>query len=233
MMLGSALAKVLVSLGMALSLSGLGQSAVEAKPVLWKFDQTGSIGGYPTKIVGHPSVIETPYGKAVAFNGVGDALFVPDHPLAGAQTWTWEVIFRPDGGAAEQRFFHLSVLNSAGQDIADRMLFEIRVVDGQWCLDSFAMANGQERTLLNCQKLHPLGNWYRVTAVYDGTTLRNYVGDDLQDEGDVHLVPQGTGHASIGVRINLKDYFKGAILEARFTPRALPVNEFLKMPKDR
>ena len=230
-MQGAALAMVLVPLGMALSLSGLGQSAEDAKPVIWKFDQTAKIGGYPTKIVGHPAVIKTPYGKAVQFDGVGDALFVPDHPLAGAKTWTWDVIFRPDGGAAEQRFFHLSVLDSAGKDTNDRMLFEIRVVDGQWCLDSFAMSNQNSKTLLDCKKLHPLGQWYRVTAVYDGTTISNYVGDDLQGQGDVQLDPQGTGHASIGVRANLVNFFKGAVLEARFTPRALPVSEFLKIPK--
>ncbi len=201
---------------------------------MWRFDQTGSIGGRPTKVLGDPHVIETPYGKAVEFNGIDDALFVPVHPLAGAETWTWEVIFRPDvGGAAEQRFFHLSVLDSAGQDTNDRMLFEIRIVNGQWCLDSFAMAGGQSKALLNCRKLYPLGRWYRVTAVYDGHTLKNYVGDELQGEGDLRLVPQGAGHASIGVRINLKDHFKGAVFEARFTRRPLPVSEFLKMPQAR
>ena len=101
---------------------------------------------------------------------------------------------------------------------------------GEWCLDSFAMAQGQEKTLLNCQKLHPLGKWYRVTAVYDGKTLKNYVGNELQGEGEVHLTPQGTGHSSVGVRINLKDYFKGAIFQARFTQRALAPEDFLKMP---
>ncbi len=226
--------KMVLSLCMTLSLSVPGQDAGKPKPVIWKFDRTESIGGYATKILGHPRVIESPYGKAVEFNGAGDALFVPGHPLAGAQTWTWEVIFRPDAdGAKEQRFFHLSVLNSAGQDTEDRLLFEIRIVDGQWCLDSYARANGQDRTLLNCQALHALGQWYRVTAVYDGTTLKNYVGDEMQGAGAVQLIPQGTGHASIGVRINLVDYFKGAILEARFTKRALPVGEFLKMPKAR
>ena len=78
------------------------------------------------------------------------------------------------------------------------MLFEIRIVKGQWCLDSFAEANGSRRTLLNCDDLHPLGHWYRVTAVYDGKTLRNYVGDEVQGEGDLHMGPQGAGHASIG-----------------------------------
>jgi hypothetical protein len=67
------------------------------------------------------------------------------------------------------------------------MLFEIRIVNGQWCLDSFATAGGQSRTLLNCQKLHPFGPWYRVTAVYDGKMLHNYVGEELQGEGELNL----------------------------------------------
>jgi hypothetical protein len=200
---------------------------------VWMFHQTSTVGGHTTHVLGHPQVIETPLGTAVQFNGIDDALFVPVHPLAGAATWTWEVIFRPDAdGAPAQRFFHLSVLDPAtGKDIDDRLLFEIRIVNGQWCLDSFAMADGQSKTLLNCEKVHPLGKWYRVTAVYDGKTLSNYVDDELQGEGSVQLVPQRPGHSSVGVRINLKDHFKGAILEARFTRRALAPAEFLKMPQ--
>ncbi len=112
------------------------------------------------------------------------------------------------------------------------MLFEIRIVKGQWCLDSFALysSDGSARTLLNCNDLHPLGQWYRVTAVYDGKMLRNYVGDELQGEGELHLTPQGPGHASIGTRIDRRDYFKGAVLMARMTPHALEPREFLKMP---
>jgi hypothetical protein len=209
-------------------------SGQSAGTEVWRFNQTSTLGRHPTKVLGHPQVIETPFGKAVQFNGVDDALFVGVHPLAGAETWTWEVIFRPDAdGAAAQRFFHLSVLDPAtGKDLDDRMLFEIRIVNGQWCLDSFAMADGHSKTLLNCEKLHPLGKWYRVTAVYNGKTLRNYVGDELQGEGDVDLVPQRPGHSSAGVRINLKDYFKGAIFEARFTRRSLTEQEFLKIPHD-
>jgi hypothetical protein len=200
---------------------------------VWRFDQTSSLGGHKTKVLGHPQVVETPYGKAVLFNGLGDALFTDVHPLAGAKTWTWEVIFRPDeAGAAAQRFFHLSVLDPAtGTDTNDRMLFEIRTMKGEWCLDSFVLAQNHERTLLNCRKLHPLGKWYRVTAVYDGKILKNYVGNELQGEGEVSLAPQGAGHSSVGVRINLEDYFKGAIFEARFTGRALAPEDFLKMPK--
>ena len=201
---------------------------------VWMFDQTSAIGGHATKVLGHPQVSATPFGRAVQFDGVEDALFVAVHPLAGAETWTWDVIFRPDAdGAAAQRFFHLSVLDPVtGKDADDRLLFEIRIVNGQWCLDSFAMADGQSKVLLNCERLHALGKWYRVTATYDGKTLRNYVGDELQGEGSVKLAPQGPGHSSVGVRINLKDHFKGTIYEARFTRRALPERDFLKMPQN-
>ena len=75
---------------------------------IWRFDQTTELGGHPVAVLGRPHVIESPYGKAIEFNGVDDALFVGVHPLAGASTFTWEVIFRPDAdGAQAQRFFHL------------------------------------------------------------------------------------------------------------------------------
>jgi len=143
---------------------------------IWRFDRLDSIGGYPTHVLGHPQVIDTEYGKAIEFNGVDDGIFVDDHPLAGASTYTWEVIFRPDAdGPAAQRFFHLAEQDPAtGGDTGNRMLFEIRIVDGQWCLDSFASSGANNRTLLNCKLLHPLGKWYRVTAVprLHGTTCR-------------------------------------------------------------
>lgn len=199
--------------------------------IIWRFNRTDVIGGHKTEMLGHPRVIETPYGKAIHFNGVDDALIIPEHPLAGASTYTWEVILRPDGGAFAQRFFHLQEQDPAtGQDTNNRMLFEIRVVNGQWCLDSFASSGQSHRTLLNCKLLHPLGKWYVVTAVYDGKQLRNYVDGQLQGEGPLELKPQLPGRSSVGMRINHKFFFKGAILMARMTPRALPPAEFLKLP---
>jgi prolyl oligopeptidase len=199
---------------------------------LWRFDRIDSIGGHPATVLGHPHLIDSPYGKAVEFNGIDDALFVPAHPLAAAPAFTWEVIFRPDAGGAEaQRFFHLQEVDpTTGQDTPNRMLFEIRIVNGQWCLDSFATTNGQARTLLNCKLLHPLGKWYRVTAVYDGKTFSNYVDGELQGSGELQLAPQLPGRSSIGTRINKTFYFKGAVLRSRMTPRALPPDQFLEMP---
>jgi hypothetical protein len=205
---------------------------VISQATIWRFDQIDSVGGHPATALGHPHLIDSPYGKAVEFNGIDDALFVAVHPLAGASAFTWEVIFRPDAdGAQAQRFFHLQEVDPAtGQDTQNRMLFEIRIVNGQWCLDSFANTNGQARTLLNCQLLHPLGKWYRVTAVYDGKTISNYVDNELEGSGELRLALQGPGRTSIGARINKTYYFKGAILMARMTPHALAPDQFLEMP---
>ena len=207
--------------------------APAAAQVVWRFDNTSRVGGMPTQTEGDPKTIDTPAGKAVQFDGVSDAIFMRVHPLAGAATWTWEMIFKPDAdGKPEQRIFHLQSVDPAtGKDVVnERMLFEIRIRNGQWCLDSFATAGGQSKTLLNCEKMHPFGQWYRVTAVYDGKMLRNYVGDEMQGEGELQLRPELPGRSSIGTRIDLRDYYKGEIYAARFTRSALPVEDFMKLP---
>lgn len=218
--------------GQTPALNGSAPATVPAKEKIWRFDRTDRIGGHPTQILGHPTVIDTAYGKAVQFSGNGDALIVPENPLAGAKAFTWEAIFRPDAdGAQAQRFFHIAEQDPAtGKDTQTRLLLEIRIVDGQWCLDTFAGNRGPEVTLLNCKALHPLGKWYRVTAVWDGKTLKNYVNGEQQGEGPLVMEPEGPGRASIGMRLNGVYPFKGAVLMARMVPRALPPDQFLKMP---
>lgn len=201
------------------------------KPEVWTFDRLDKIGGHATTVVGAPKVIKTPLGKAVEFNGA-DALFIDNHPLAGAETFTWEVLFNPyHTGKPEQRFFHLSVLDpQTGKDTDDRVLFEIRIINNAWCLDSFAFSKGTQRALMDRAKLHPLDQWYHVAAVYDGSEFRNYIDGKLENKGPLHIDPQGKGHASAGVRINKVDYFTGAIRLARFSRTALKPEEFLKPP---
>ena len=224
---------VLASLSCAASQAPPATPKPSHQPKIWRFDRIDQIGGHKTEVLGHPSVVDSPYGKAVEFHGDGDAIIVPEHPLAGAKAFTWEVIFRPDGDGAEaQRFFHIAETDPAtGQDSDNRLLFEIRIVDKQWCLDSYAGgSHGGNTTLLNCKALHPLDQWFRVTAVWDGKTLKNYVGDELQGEGPLVMPAQGPGRASIGMRLNKVYPFKGAVLMSRTMPRALPPSEFLKMP---
>lgn len=166
------------------------------------------------------------------FNGKDDALFIDVHPLAGAEAFTWEIIFNPyTDGAPAQRFFHLQEIDpKTSHDTQTRMLMETRLSNGAWSLDSFALSGPDSKALLDTKNTHPAGQWYVAAAVYDGHEFRNYVNGALQNRGDLHLTPQGPGHSSIGTRIDKRDYFKGAILEARFSKRALAPDEFLKVP---
>lgn len=189
----------------------------------WRFDRLDRIGGHPTRVLGAPRVVDSALGSVVEFDGVDDALLVDVHPLAGAAQFTWEAVFRPDGGARAQRWFHLQ---EDGSD--NRMLFEIRVAGDQWFLDAFAYSDGREKALINREALHPVGRWYHVAAVYDGTTFSNYVDGVKQLEAPLLITPQKAGRSSVGVRITLVDYFKGAIHSARFTRRALTPDAFTR-----
>jgi hypothetical protein len=110
------------------------------------------------------------------------------------------------------------------------MLFEIRVVDARWFLDSYIQSGTESKALMNRQALHQLGGWYHVASVYDGQEFRNYVDGVQEGSAQLQLAPQGPGHASVGVRINKVFYFKGAVRLARFTRRALSPSEFLRPP---
>ena len=211
------------------------------RQITWTFDRLDAIGGATTTVEGHPKVIDSPVGKAVEFDGVGDSLLIEQHPLAGAATFTFEAIFRPDGGATQQRWFHLAEIDpktglatSTTQTTTEpnsRFLFEIRVVSGnQWYLDAFINGPGYNRALMFANKVHPIGRWYHVAQVYDGKMYRSYVNGELQGEAEVAFTPQGPGRASVGVRMNKVNYFHDAVAMARFTPRALPVAEFMKLP---
>ncbi len=229
-----------------LGLLGLFATAPKAQTptagqTLWTFDRLDAIGGIKTTVEGQPRVVDTPVGRSLEFDGVDDAVWIERHPLAGASTFTVEAIFRPDGGAFEQRWLHLAerdpktgLLASAehpktGQDANARFLFELRVVDNTWYLDAFVNGPGYNRALMFKDKRHPLGQWYHVAQTYDGKMFRSYVNGVLQGEAAIAFTPQGEGATSLGTRINRRNYFKGAIRLARFTPRALPPDQFLTL----
>lgn len=199
--------------------------------IIWNFDSLETIAGQPVEVVGAPQLLDTPAGKAIQFNGA-EVIYLPVHPLAGASTFTWEIVFRPDGGDEEQRFFHLQERNPAtGEDGDGRMLFELRVIGDQWCLDGFVKSGENGLTLIDREKLFPLGKWYRATLVFDGTELRAYVGSALQGAGKLDYQPHHPGRTSVGMRINRISPFRGAVLCARMTPQALEPAQFLALPE--
>jgi len=200
-------------------------AAAPADQTVWTFDRLTDIGGETTHVEGAPQIIASPFGPAVQFDGVDDALFIDRHPLAGASTFTFEAVFRPDGGAFEQRWFHLQSDEAPGGP-GTRIMFEIRVVQGGWYLDAFVKGEGYNKPLIDETKLHPLGQWAHVAQTFDGTTYRAFVNGVLQAEAKIAFKPQGPGRSSVGTRINRVNHFNGAVREARFTPRALTSDQF-------
>ncbi|WP_312146372.1 LamG domain-containing protein [Brevundimonas sp.] len=199
--------------------------ATQRDQIVWTFDRLTDIGGETTHVEGAPQIIDTLMGAVVRFDGVDDALFIDRHPLAGASTFTFEAVFRPDGGPFEQRWFHLQSDEAPGGP-GTRIMFEIRVVEGGWYLDAFTKGEGYNKPLIETSKLHPLGQWAHVAQTFDGTTYRSFVNGELQTEAEIAFKPQGPGRSSVGTRINRVNYFNGAVREARFTPRALAPAQF-------
>ena len=207
---------------------GSAPDAVAANPpgaVVWNIDNLDSIGGKAVEVVGNPTVVDTPVGKGLAFDGEGDALFVEKHPLAGWGRFTVEIVFRPDGdGAFAQRFFHMS--EGPGDN---RVLFETRVMGGRWFLDVVVSSSRGSALVYKEDLLHPTDKFYAVAAVYDGKQVRSYVDGVLQTSGNVVFDPPRSGRTSIGVRINNRYFFKGVIQKARFTPEALTPEQLLRV----
>jgi Concanavalin A-like lectin/glucanases superfamily len=217
-----------IVLVMLTAATGYGQQTAKMQSrsgsVTWTIDNLKKIGGQPVTVIGNPQVIKVAGGKAVVFDGVDDGLLVKTNPVAGAQAFTVEAVFRPDaGGAAEQRWFHVQEETSD-----DRILLETRLVGKEWFLDTFIKSGANSRPLFAENFKHPLGEWYHVALVYDGTTMRHYVDGKEELSGALTIEPLSAGSTSMGVRMNRVFWFKGAIRKARFTGRALTPKEFMK-----
>jgi len=220
--------RTLLAAGVSLSLAR-GQAWSAPTQKIWTFDNLQRIGDRPVTVEGQPKLVDSPWGPAIAFDGKADALFIDEHPLAGAATFTFEALFRPDGGTFEQRWLHLESHQQPpvppGKG-STRMLFEIRVVEGMWYLDAFMIGPDYRHTLIVPEKRFAVGHWYHVAQTYDGTIYRSYVNAEEQAQASIPFTPQGAGQASVGVRMNRVSYFQGAIREARFTHQALSPSQF-------
>jgi len=184
--------------------------------IVWKIDNTTSIGGHAVKVLGSPKVIDEAGSKAVLFDGVGDALLFDALPIAGWKEFTIEMEFRPDaGGLAEQRFFHLQEAGSK-----NRIMFETRLDGQRWYSDAFMLSGEKGKAIIDPNTTHPVGKWYTMRLVYDGKTMTSFIDGKQEGTGTMAFAPLTGGTTSIGVRQNLVCWFKGAVRVARFAPRA-------------
>jgi hypothetical protein len=201
------------------------EKSEKALIIVWDVNNIKSIGGHKTTVLGSPKVIETDKGKAVEFDGVKDGLIVNALPLAAAEKFTLEIIFRPDAnGLKEQRFLHLQ---EDGSD--SRTLIETRLPGGNlWYLDTYIQTEKGKRAMLEPKNTHQLSRWYSASLVYDGQEMRHYINGVQEMSGKLEFTPLKEGKTSIGVRMNEVYWFKGAIRQVRFTKKALEQAELLK-----
>ena len=194
-------------------------------PFVWTLDRLDHVGGHVPEVLGRPSLVDTPHGKALAFDGTQDALFLDTNPLAGLAQFTVEVIFQPSAdGSKEQRFLHFQEEGSE-----NRLLFETRLTAAnRWFLDTFIKSGDGNYTLYADRFLHALGPWYHAAVTVDGKTMRHYVNGSEELSTPIEFTPQRAGRTSIGVRINKVHWFKGAIRQIRISPIVVAPSDFLK-----
>lgn len=215
----------LLAAGFAFALATTWGVPAESGSIVWAMDRLTSLGGHKTEVLGEPRVVSDDTGHAIQFDGINDALIVENNPLAGATEFTIEVIFRPSASDNpahfEQRFVHLQ----ASED--HRALIELRLTkDNRWFLDTFIKSGDSSRVLFAEGFPHPVGPWYHAALVYKNGEMRHYVNGELELTGAVDCAPFTGGQTSVGMRLNRRSWFKGAIQELRVTPQALPPAKF-------
>lgn len=205
-----------VLLGSAVFVSAQKQSTV------WSAESYPDI----TEISGNPRPVQTPLGTAVEFNGKDDGLFTEQIPVKGMDELTIEVIFKPYGNSNfEQRFLHI------GTPGGPRILFEERMKpDNTWYFDAFVRlgAAGPAKALIDPALTHPAGRWYNLTFELGRKGIKSFVDGVEQCSDTLSYRPAIVeGGTSIGVRMDKRNWFNGAIFKVRITGRLLRPDEFL------
>jgi hypothetical protein len=194
------------------------------QPIQIYFNNLDNIFGNKPIVIGNPKVIDSPFGKAVEFDGQKDGMLINMNPLRGLRQFTIEVVFKPySSGSAEQRFLHI------GECHGDRLLFETRLTDnGQWYLDTFIASGGSSQALMSRNYCHYLDKWYVAALVFNGNEITNYVNGNQELMGQLKYKSMDAGQFSIGVRQNLMSWFRGSLYEVRITPQVLTPDGFLR-----
>lgn len=169
-----------------------------------------------------PQEVDSPYGKALYFDGIDDAIYLEEMPLKSLQEFTVEMIFFPDSSSLfEQRILHI------GDVMEDRMLLEIRVVEDNWYFDGFTATGDSGKALIDEGLLHPVGQWYHVAFVVGPESLTTFVNGkkELFETYSFNMIENG--RTSIGVRQNEHSWFEGSIFKIKITPEQLTLDEFM------
>lgn len=219
--------RLIALLFMCFSLASKGQNPEIKKEASatteWLLAHLASEKSSNVEISGNPKIVNSPYGEALSFNGIDDALFLNELPLKSLQEFTVEMIFKPEvNGVFEQRILHI------GESTKDRMLLEIRAVDNNWYFDGYTASGTNKKALIDEKLIHPLEQWYHVAFVVTPKNRTTYVNGKQELFLDFPFLPIESGQTSIGVRMNKVCWFKGAIYKIRITPKQINPKDFMR-----
>jgi hypothetical protein len=173
---------------------------------------------------GNPRISNCKYGRAIRFDGLSDAIFLPDNPLHGLSCFTIEVLICPENdGPEEQRFLHI------GEIDGDRLLLETRSTkDNKWFLDTFILSGQEKKAVIDPALVHPVDEWYHVALTVNKTGLMtNYINGKMELSGNVDFKPFNSGEMSIGARQNKVSWYKGSIYKIKISPEVLTPEYFM------
>ncbi|WP_209401856.1 LamG domain-containing protein [Pseudozobellia sp. WGM2] len=211
-------------LGLAFPSSLQSQNEQKVKFVEWSIVDLLKSKSDTVQIHGSPSFVDGPYGNAVYFDGVNDALFLDAMPIDSLKNFTVEMIFNPaSGGPFEQRILHM------GEVSDDRILLEIRALENDWYFDGFAASGTNKTALIDENFLHPLNEWHHVAFIVTTDSLRTYVNGQLELNEPYSFKPILSGRSSIGVRLNKRSWYKGFVYKIRITSKQLSPEDFMSM----
>lgn len=192
----------------------------------WKIADLISTDSENVTVKGTPKLMDSPDRSAVFFDGKSDAVYLEEMPLKSLKEFTVEMIFKPHlDGEFEQRIVHI------GEVSGDRMLLEIRAVNGQWYFDGYIASGENDKALIDENLTHPLGQWHHVALTVGPDKMSTYVNGELELTSPFIYEPIETGQTSIGVRQNERSWYHGLIHTVKITDKQLVPNQFLTLEK--
>ncbi|WP_299819693.1 LamG-like jellyroll fold domain-containing protein [uncultured Pontibacter sp.] len=193
----------------------------QVKPEVWQLKSLKSVGGNEPAILGNPKVVKaTGGGKAIAFDGQDDGLLVDANPIAGADEFSVEVLFKPFAAYPdniEQRFLHIQDPDNPNR----RILIELRLNDKQqWYADFFMRTDSASLTLIDPAKTHAVNEWATITLKYKDGVMKGFVNGVEEVSGKIDYMPiSASAKTSIGTRMDKRSWFKGEIKRVTFKHR--------------
>lgn len=208
------------------------QGGQEKSSITWKFNSLTSISGHAVEQMGQPKIVDSPYGKAVSFDGDGDRLLVNANPLGDATEFTVEIVFKPNDvfpNNKEPRIFHIESSDNPNR----RITIELRLNDKkQWYFDAFIKSDNSQFTLIDPAKVHTVGEWAHAAMTFKNREFISYVNGEKELTAQVdYLRIPANAKTSVGARMNQIHWFNGDILQVRVTKKALLPEEFVLLRK--